>query len=268
MTWREHRTILQASLAKSRVGIITDMDGTLSHIVNDPDAAQITPKNLDLLNQLSQKLSLVAVVSGRAVNDVVEKINLPNVVYIGNHGMEHWQNGQAVVTPEIADTRPRIESAINELKLQLPEGMWIEDKQVTLSIHYRNTDNPSQIATSFKPIVTHIATKNNLSAFDGHMIFEIRPQVEINKGTAFRHLVQEHHLDTAFFIGDDVTDVDAFIMAKQLRETKNYDAYAVGVESDDTPPSVSDNADMMVSGVSDVEVFLSWVLEASKASET
>jgi len=268
MTWRDNHDILNVWLAKPRVGLITDMDGTISHIVDNPDAAHVTPKNLDLLNQLQQHLTLVAVVSGRAVQDVAGKVGLSNLTYIGNHGMEYWKNEQVVVAPEIAAYRPNIKSAIADLQAHLIDGMLLEDKQTTLSIHYRRADDPTEIAQTFKPIVETIAEQNNLMSFAGRMIFEIRPNVAINKGTAFKHLVTTHNLDAALYIGDDTTDVDAFIMARHLRDTDQCYSFAVGVESDDMPPPVADNADMTVAGISDVEAFLSWLLSAISASST
>lgn len=268
MSWREHCTTLEKWLAKPRVGLVTDMDGTISHIVDTPDDARVTANNLQLLSQLNQHLTLVAVVSGRAVQDVANRVGLPELTYVGNHGMEQWDDGQVVVAPEIAAFRPNLEAAIRDLQPHLIAGMWVEDKQTTLSIHYRNTENPTDIAQAFQPTIQKIADNNNLEAFAGRMIFEIRPAVKINKGIAFKSLVTAHKLDAAMYIGDDTTDVDAFKMAKHLRETDTCYSFAVGVESPDMPPSVADNADIMVEGVSDVEAFLSWLVNASSASST
>lgn len=268
MNWRENRSVLESWLAHDRVGIVTDMDGTVSPIVPVPDDALITPENARLLKQLNQHLSLVAVVSGRAVQDVAAKVGLPELVYIGNHGMERLDDGQVIVAPEVAAFRPNLESAIADLNHQLIDGMWIEDKQTTLSIHYRNTQNPADVSKTFKPVVEDIAHNNGLQAFAGRMIFEIRPAVTINKGEAFRYLVDTYALDAALYIGDDTTDVDAFKMAKQLREAGTCVAYAVGVSSDDMPAPVAENSDFMAQGVTDVEAFFSWLLSALSASST
>lgn len=268
MNWRNNRSMFEAWLAHDRVGIVTDMDGTVSPIVPVPDDARITPENAKLLKALNQHLSLVAVVSGRAVQDVAAKVGLPELVYMGNHGMERLDDGQVIVAPEIAAFRPNLESAIADLQAHLVDGLWIEDKQTTLSIHYRNTQNPVEFALAFKPIVEQIAQQNGLQAFAGRMIFEIRPAVKVNKGEAFKYLIDTYRLDAALYIGDDTTDVDAFKMAKALREAGDCVAYAVGVDSDDMPAPVAENADVMTQGVSDVEAFFSWLLSALSASST
>ncbi|MBN2469850.1 MAG: trehalose-phosphatase, partial [Anaerolineae bacterium] len=85
--WQADHPLLQALLRAARLGIITDVDGTISPIVDDPDAARVTPRNRELLAALAGHLALVAVVSGRAAGDVQARVNLPDLVYVGNHGL-------------------------------------------------------------------------------------------------------------------------------------------------------------------------------------
>ena len=88
----------------------------------------------------------------------------------------------------------------------------------------------------------------------------------INKGSAFSELVNQYQLDAALYIGDDTTDVDAFDAARSLREAGTCYGIALGVFSDDTPRMVVEHADLMLDGIHSVEVFLSWVLSAVRAS--
>lgn len=266
--WSENKETLHKWLSQTRRGLLSDMDGTLSPIVNHPDDARATPKNLELLEKLNQQLELVGIITGRAVNDVREKVNIEGLVYAGNHGMEQWENGEVIVPPEIAAFRPNLEVVIQQVEPHLLDGMLLEDKQSTLSIHYRNATEPDHIVRDFQSILAPIVEDNNLDLFSGRMIFEIRPAVKINKGVAFQQLIETHNLSAAMYIGDDTTDVDAFVVARQLRETDTCYSLAIGVESDDMPSAVADTADMMVSGVSDVEAFLSWLVSASSASST
>ncbi|MFN8453024.1 MAG: trehalose-phosphatase, partial [Anaerolineae bacterium] len=87
-----------------------------------------------------------------------------------------------------------------------------------------------------------------------------------NKGTAFARLIAEYALAAAIYIGDDVTDADALIAAQSLRRGGTCYALGVGVESDDTPAVLQDNADLLVSGVSGVEALLDWLLSVLSAS--
>lgn len=264
--WKEAQDLLSKLFTYERVGLITDMDGTISPIVAIPSEAKPTEKNRELLQELHQTLALVAVVSGRAVEDVRQRVNLPELVYVGNHGLERWQNGRLVPSPQAKAYRPNLEAAMQALRPQLSEGIWIEDKQVTLSIHYRHAKNPEATAKTFSSILANIATQNDLKLFQGRMIFELRPPLDIDKGTVFKHLVEEFSLDAALYLGDDTTDADALKMAQHLRQMGDCYALAIGIESDETPEAVLNYSDVLASSVSDVETFFSWLLNASKAS--
>lgn len=268
MHWRDAQTtMLHTLVAIPRLGLVTDMDGTISPIVPDPDAAQVTPRSRALLKALQPCLALVAVVSGRAADDVRARVATPGVLCVGNHGLEVWSDGEVKLTPEAAPYRPAIEAAIRDVqgRIAVP-GMLLEDKGPTVSIHYRQVDDPEAVARTFRPVVAEIADRHGLTFFEGRMIFELRPPVAINKGTAFRQLVHNHRLEAAVFLGDDITDVDALRMARRLREQGACYALGLGVESAGTPSEVSEAADLVAEGVSGVEAFLAWLLDARKAS--
>jgi trehalose 6-phosphate phosphatase len=269
--WRDAiATTLQTLIEKPRLGLIADMDGTLSYVVNTPGEAQVTPRNKQLLRDLLAILSLVAVVTGRAADDVQARVGVDGVIYVGNHGMERWVNGRVEVSPLVKDYQPAVESVTNTLRVEERNhpGLFLEPKGVTLSIHYRGVENHEKTADILRPLIHKISEEQGLTVFEGRMIFEVRPPVELNKGSAFRELVSEYALDGAIFMGDDVTDVDAMIAARQLREDGSCYAFGFGVGSDETPLVVLDRADFLVDGVADVEEFLSWALKARMASSS
>jgi trehalose 6-phosphate phosphatase len=261
-------TLLQRLIDSNRPGLISDMDGTLSPIVPRPDDARPTERNLELLAALNDQLPLVALISGRSVLDLRQRVGLSQLTYVGNHGLEQWENGTIRTPPEVAQYRSAVKNAVRELEGRQVDGMQVEDKGVTLSLHYRRTSEPEQIAATFAPIIRDIAQQNGLRFFQGRMVFELRPPVEVNKGSAFRSLVETHALDAAVYLGDDTTDVDALRMARQLRKQGAAYTLGIGVESDDTPSDVQAEADLLVSGVSGVESFLDWLLSACSASRT
>lgn len=262
MHWTSAKeTLLATWSAQARIGVITDVDGTISHIVNQPDAATVTPGSRAHLRTLHNQIALVAVVSGRAAADVRRMVDLPELHYVGNHGLEWWVDGGVQITPEAAQFRPAIEAALAEIEPHIVPGMIVEDKGATLSVHYRQTASPTAMQGSLTPVLEQIAGAHHLKLFQGRMIFELRPPVEVNKGTAFRELVTRHALDGALYIGDDTTDVDALRMARELRSAGACYALAVGVEANETPAPVRDNADLLVSGVDQVEAFLGWLVE-------
>jgi len=261
-------TLLQSVISGARVGLVTDVDGTISPIVDHPDAAQVTPRSRALLADLQSHLALVAVISGRAAADVRERVGIPDLVYVGNHGLEWWAGGRIEIAPEAAAFRPALEAALDAVRAEQVPGMLVEDKGATISVHYRQTADPAAVHARLGPVFEDLAGQHGLKLFQGRMVFEIRPPVDVNKGSAFHHLVARHNLDAALYLGDDTTDVDALRMARHLRETGACYAVGLGVESANMPPAVRDNADLLASGVQDVESFLSWLLSACSASST
>lgn len=268
MKWENAKSRLQKAVDKPRLGVVTDVDGTLSPIVDVPDEARVTPRNLELLATLGAQLTLTAIVSGRAAEDVYQRVGLLGLVYIGNHGMERWQDGKVTVSPAAAAYRDNLLAAEPEIKQILVSGMRFEDKGATLSVHYRQASHPEKVAKDLTPMMQNIAEKHGLHLTRGRMVFEFRPPVEIDKGTAFEELVKAHQLQAAFYLGDDTTDVAVFLTAKRLRETGQCLAYGLGVASQGTPQAVLTEADYLVQEVAGVESFLDWLSKARMASST
>ena len=259
---------LHILLRQSRIGLITDVDGTISPIVDEPDAAQVTPRARELLAALRPHLTLVAVVSGRAADDVRERVGVPGLVTVGNHGLETWADGAVQLAPEAAAYRPALEAARAALSDALLPGMHVEDKGATLSVHFRQANDPAAAEATYGSIAQTVTDRHGLRLFRGRMVFELRPPLEIDKGTAFRRLVHDYALGGAVYLGDDTTDADALRAARELRAAGACYALALGVESDDTPASVRDASDFLLPGVPGVEAFLGRLLNALSASST
>lgn len=269
MDWTEAKeTILQNVIQKERIGLVTDVDGTISPIVDQPDAARVSPRTRSLLADLQRTLPLVAVISGRSAGDVSRRVGVEGLIYVGNHGMEEWEDGKAQVLPEIAKYRPRLEKALELIPALMVERMLLEDKGATLSLHYRQTKSPQDIYRQLAPQLKQIADSLGLRLTEGRMVFEVRPPLEIDKGTAFERLITTHQLDSALYLGDDTTDVVAFQMARRLRENGWCAAYSLGVKSKGTPQVVLKEADFLVQEVAGVVSFLDWFSKALMASST
>lgn len=265
MYWQEAtETTLRPLLQASRLGLLVDLDGTLSPIVPVPDHAKVTPENLRLLNELAHTLPLVAVVSGRSAPDLYQRVGLGNLVYIGNHGMEMWDGSAAVTRPEAGAFRAALERVIQQLQPHLIPGMILDDKGASISLHYRQTGDFDTDA--FRALIQAIAAQNQMAMFEGRKVFEFRPPIAINKGSILEQLAAEYQLDAAVFIGDDTTDADALRMARHLRLSNRCYAIGLGVEADETPDVVLETADLLVQGVSGVESFLEWLLRSLSAS--
>ncbi len=270
MDWQEAKdTLLHPLLSAARLGLVTDVDGTISPIVERPEDAQVTPRSRELLAALSRRLALVAAVSGRAAADVQARVGLPGLVYVGNHGLERWANGQVQITPAVLPYRPALQAALHDAEALAQPGMQLEDKGATASIHYRRTADPAAAAARLAPALTALAAKHGLKLFSGRMVFELRPPLDIHKGTALRALVSEYRLDAALYLGDDTTDADALLAARDLRTAGACYAVGVGVlagvSAAETPPLVLDSADVLTAGVSGVEALLGWLVTAASA---
>lgn len=269
MYWQEAiNSTLQKLIGQSRLGVITDIDGTISPIVTVPSAARVTDRSKELLADLQEQVSLVAVITGRAAADAHTRVGVPHVVYIGNHGLERWVEGEVHVSPEVEPYRAGLEGVIQDLAQYQVPGLHVEDKGATLSIHYRQTENPDQVKADFSDSMAKIAAQHGISFFPGNMIFEMRPPIDINKGTALRQLVHEYELDALVWMGDDVTDADAMVVAHELREAGTCETVCIGVESDYMPQQIRDHSDFLAEGVAGVEEFLAWLSNALRASST
>jgi trehalose 6-phosphate phosphatase len=266
--WKSAKEFLAGLAGKPRFGLFSDLDGTLSPISATPEAAQITPRNRELLAELRDEIALVAIISGRRADNLQESVGLPGVVYVGNHGLERWEDGGIKIATEAKPYLSAIQAAEKELKTIDGAGIRVEEKGPTLSFHYRQVENRNAFARNIAPRLAEIAEKHKLELFTGKMVFEFRPPVDIDKGIAFEQLVSEYKLVAALFLGDDVSDLSAIRMARKLREQQNCDAWGIGVQSREEPEVLADTADFLADGVADLEGLLSWLLKASKASST
>lgn len=263
----DENPLLKPILDKTSFGLICDFDGTLSHIVKVPEMATMTDRNRAALMALRPHVTLLGFLSGRGVLDLMERTQFDQAEFIGNHGLEQWTDIGIASPPEVMDYRPAMDEAIRIIDALHVPGVYIEDKRATLSIHYRNAEDHTATMALLEPVLQDIANQYNLHAFGGRMVFELRPPVGINKGTAAQYWVEKHKLEAVIFIGDDVTDTDAMKTVRKMRETGSSYGIAVGVESSTTAAAVRDNADILVSGVEGVEVFLEW-LAATRAEKS
>lgn len=257
--WAKAKPQIQQLAQQPRFGLFSDFDGTLAPIAPTPEAVLIAPRAHQHLRELAAELPLVALISGRRAGSLQAKVGLEGLVYIGNHGLEQWLDGKVVGLPQAAAYRIALEQAHAAIQAVLPPGAVAEDKGLTLSIHYRQTKDPREFVLSRGVQIHNIAQQHGLVLFPGKMVLEVRPPVEVNKGTAFTELALEHQLTAALFLGDDISDLSAFQAARALR-AQGVQAFGVGVQSQDAPPEINEQADFWAEGVEDVEDLLAFLL--------
>ena len=268
MNWKENIPLWKNLLQQPDFALVTDVDGTISPIVDIPNAAVVHPKIKPLLAELRAQLPVVAVISGRRAADVQERVDIPGLIYIGNHGLERITEDKVVIPKQVSAFQETLAAAAREVRPHLLPGMTLEDKAITLTIHYRQAPPGTPIDQDFTPFIEQLARRSGLKLFHGRKIFELRPPIEIDKGTAFTSLLEENQAQAAIYLGDDTTDAAALNAARALRSAGKCQAYAIGVLSTNTPKAVKDNADYFADGVEDVAAFFSLLLNSSKASFT
>ncbi len=198
-----------------RFVLLLDFDGTLAPIVRHADMAALPERTRVVLDRLGQTPGLeMAVVSGRGMADVREKVGIGSVAYAGNHGMEIEGPDISRRHEEAEAARPELERVIERAGkvLENIEGAWIEDKGVTLSVHYRETPE-GDVPRVREAVESAVAGANRLKLTRGKKVLEVRPDVDWHKGRAVEFLLDR--LDPpsgtpVLYIGDDTTDEDAF----------------------------------------------------------
>jgi trehalose 6-phosphate phosphatase len=231
----------------------------VSEIARTPGEAVLLPSCRCFLSLLAGKVSVVAVVSGRSVAAARNMVGLDNLVYIGSHGMERWREGRTEYLPGLEKYPEIIGTVLSKMEPCLKEpGIIVEDKKVTASIHYRLTANPSTARETIVRALAEIPEVRELRIMQNKMIIELLPKEGFNKGVAVSSLIKEYHLRGAIYLGDDITDVDAF-KALHGMSSDGFIGYAIAVTSSEMPAGLTEEADFTVSSVSDVARFFAWL---------
>ncbi len=196
--------------------LFLDYDGTLTPIVKRPELAVLSKKRRSVLKRLNKSSQVkIAIVSGRKLSDVKKLIGLDNLLYAGNHGFEIKGPGVNVVHPQAKKIKPVLKkiSALLKKRLKNIKGTIIENKGLSLSLHYRlvKPKDLKKLELLFKKTVAPFKKQTKITY--GKKIFEVRPKINWHKGKAvlflLKKLVKSKKI-TPVYIGDDLTDEDAF----------------------------------------------------------
>lgn len=227
--------------------LFLDFDGTLSPIVEHHADAAISEEMRGLVKELA-KIYPVAVISGRGMDDVKERVNLPDLYYAGSHGYEisgpnkfFKENEEAQSVLPLFD---EIEPILRE-QLQNIRGVDFERKKFTLAIHYRQVkaEHEQEVLDKVKEVLGNYP---ELTGAGGKKVIEIRPDIDWHKGRAVEFLKRElsdEKKPFSIYIGDDVTDEDAF------REVEHGLGILVGEHSQTT------FADYSLKNLEEVKIF-------------
>jgi len=232
------------------LALATDFDGTVSQIAPTPELASVHPRCRDLLAQITQKLPLVAVLSGRPAEEVRRLTGIAGVVYLGNHGLEWWQDGTSHIEPSVSKDLATIRSILEVARRALNlHGLVFEDKGAGASIHYRLTEDPVEAREKVLAMLYDLTRGTGVRVVEGRRVVELRPSVHVDKGTALFGLLRRHPVRAAVYAGDDVTDVDAFAGMRRWAQQEDGRSVTVAISSPEMPPELFDSADLVVDGV-------------------
>ena len=219
--WYHLDAVLQRCRTHERCVLLLDYDGTLTPIVNDPDAARLNPTMQRLLDTLAQHPCYrLAVVSGRALADLRTRVRGSKLYLAGNHGLEIEGPGMRYDHPAVQRLRPELDAVAEALRHDLRgiPGAWVEHKGYTLSVHVRRV--PATLVPEVRARLFHragpVVERGLLALRTGKAVLEVRPCVKWDKGEAVRWIVARVRLEKpdaslgVIYIGDDDSDEDAF----------------------------------------------------------
>src|SRR3954470_2294160 len=248
----------------SRSAILLDADGPLPPIVRHADDAHVPEVTRTQLIAISRRYALVACVSGRRAATARRMVSIGSIAYVGNHGAEILPPGGTVpdVDPDFARAGERVHAFRDEVLDGELHRLRVraEDKDQIAAFHWRGAPDEEAAETAVRDIASR-AEAAGLVVHWGGKGLEVRPPVEVDKGRGVRRLLRDAELDAAVYVGDDTTDLDAFRGLRSLVEEGRVNtAVCVGVRSDETPPALEQEADVLVAGTAGVRSMLEALL--------
>ena len=211
-------SILHRIREKSHCVLCLDYDGTLTPIVERPEKALLHQSVRDAIAELNHSsFFTIAIVSGRSLRDIYSVVDIKGVFYVGNHGLEILDpKGErtSLIPPESQDTLNAVRTDLQD-QIDLLGGVFLEDKGAILAFHYRQASLSEQAALWRMLLDAEAKHSDVLELTFGKMVMEIRPRCAVNKGTAVDFLREVAGRDAfPIYIGDDLTDADAFRVIK------------------------------------------------------
>ena len=200
--------------------VLTDFDGTLSPIVKDPYEARPIDGTGTVMAALARRFGEVAVISGRSVSFLEQHLiareaagREHRVRLVGLYGLEQsWGDGQITVEPAAEQWKQVIEAAVASLQRAAPEGVLVEPKGLAVTVHWRRS--PAAEGWVTEAVDAEVA-RSGLRAHPGRMSVELRPPLDVDKGTVVRSLAEG--CSAACYFGDDLGDLPAFSVLADLQ---------------------------------------------------
>ena len=249
---------IRTGAAGRHLVLLTDFDGTLCAFDPDPAAVELLPRRRELLERIGSSGATIAIVSGRRLDDVRSRaaLRVP-AFYAGLHGLEiagpgaGGEEAVSYVHPSVARTEALLRELAGPIETGLADipGTFLEDKGLSMAVHYRAASPEG--GEQAEALVMRLAQKHVLSGelrtLNGACMLELLPNIDWDKGSAVQWIVERVARDRGkvwpVYVGDDVTDEDAFRAMSGCGLSITASARAAG-------------ADLAVEGPDDVEDLL------------
>jgi trehalose-phosphatase len=252
---------LRPLLTVKPLGLFSDIDGTLSPIVERPEDARVTPRCRDLLLRLIEQGVRVALITGRELDVARSMAGLERAAYAASHGLDFWIDGAIEMRVAVGDYPALVDRMLKEIGNLAPPGVTIERKGAGVAFHYRRAADEEVALAGIEQAIESTEAARQFQRIEGRKVIELRPDVEASKGTAARRLAHRLGVRSIICLGDDRTDVNMFRSVTALAE-EGIEARSVAVMSPEIHPDVLGAADYSVDGVRGVEWLLAGLADA------
>ena len=259
--------VLEQTRKCKHILFLSDFDGTLTPIVEKPELVVMAEGTHRLLQVLAHDRHFtVGLISGRALADLKNKVNISGIIYAGNHGFEIEGPGLNFINPVVDEIRPwfRIIRQVLNLTLGSIKGVLVEDKGITLSVHYRQVDDAEKairVRHLVERTINSPLSRGLFKMTSGKKVYEVRPAIDWNKGKAIQLLMKRYGKGgresglLPIYLGDDLTDEDGF----QIVEN-----YGQGISVRVGEPGPDSVARYFLKSPAEVHLFLIKLLEFSQ----
>lgn len=191
-----------------------DFDGTLAPIVKDPERACMPTAVSRRLVALSE-YARVAIITGRSLEDIGVRLDFSPDFVLGNHGIEGlpgWEQRAEHYRQLCLEWEQRLATALSD-RANFDAGIWIENKNYSLSVHYRMACNRTQAEFHLNQLFAQLLPEAKV--IGGKCVFNLLPPDTVNKGMALEHLIEASGVSSALYVGDDVTDEHVFVLQRK-----------------------------------------------------
>jgi trehalose 6-phosphate phosphatase len=233
--------------------LVLDFDGVLAPIVEDPATSAMPELAVASLRQLVTSLGTVAVLSGRPVGFLADRVRVPGVRLLGSYGMEQVRDGNGQLSPAAREWLAAVGEARETLTrlLGAMPGVRIEAKPASVAVHWRQAPDQDLAAAEVGQATTLVAADTGLRLEPGKLVSELRPPIDVDKGTAVAAILRETAPAVMAYAGDDVGDLPA------LRVVRTAGGYGLVVDhGTETDPALLASADQVFAGTG---AFADWL---------